>query len=143
MGTKRQYSGTIDAAFVQITNADYAPFRRVYYSNSKGSISDKYILEAYTYLYDTFVGETLYKSGSTTYLTSGKVKSRSATAKFTSGYTFKDMWSTTYNSAGGDSGGAVFETGVPCIAGIHKGSGSVSFAIKWDHITEKWDLYEY
>ena len=118
--TKRQYGGNMDAAFVQVTNSNYAPSRRVYYADSKGTISDKYVLDAYSYLSGTYVGAYIYKSGSTTFLTRGKVTNTSLTVR--DGGTdvvLTDLWQATYNCAGGDSGGAVFDVNFNEIGRAH------------------------
>ena len=145
--TKRQYGGNMDAAFVEITNSNYAPSRKVYYSDSKGTISDKYVLDSYSYLSDTYVGAYIYKSGSTTFLTRGKIVDTNVTVMDGgTGIVLTDLWRATYNCANGDSGGAVFDANFNAIAGIHHGhnnSNTTGSSTKWENITDTWDLYEY
>ena len=142
--TKRKYKGNMDAAFIKVTNDNYTPSRKVYYADSKGTISDKYVLDT-GYLSETYIGGTIYKSGSTTYITKGKIISTDKTVKTRDGDTevvLTDLWQADYVSAGGDSGGTVFDIDLgDCIAGIHRGSWGTS--TKWENIVETWDLEMY
>lgn len=140
--TKWKYGGNMDAAFVKITNSNYVPSRKVYYSDSRGTISDKYKLKSYTYLSGTYVGASLYKSGADTYLTKGRVTSTSKTIRSSdTKVVFKDLWQADYDCANGDSGGAVFDVQCSAIAGIHRGSSGTS--TKWENIADEWGLHEY
>lgn len=137
--TKRKYKDDMDAAFIHVTNENYAPSRKVYYADSKGTISDKYVLGT-GFLSETYVGETIYKAGSTTYLTKGKIISTSKTVKSTDiDVVLTDLWQADYACAGGDSGGAVFDIDLGYyIAGIHR--GSIGTSTKWENIVNTWNL---
>lgn len=140
--TKRKYKDNMDAAFIKVTNSNYTPSRKVYYADSKGTVSDKYVLGT-GFLSETYVGETIYKSGSTTYLTKGKIISTDKTVKSTDiDAVLTDLWQADYVSAGGDSGGAVFDVDLGYyIAGIHR--GSIGTSTKWENIVNTWNLEIY
>lgn len=140
--TKRKYKDNMDAAFIKVTNDNYAPSRKVYYADSKGTVSDKYTLDT-GYLSESYVGGTIYKSGSTTYLTKGKIISTSMTIKTTDiDAVLTDLWQADYTCAGGDSGGAVFDTDLGYyIAGIQR--GSIGTSTKWENIVNAWNLEIY
>ncbi|MDE7424408.1 MAG: S1 family peptidase [Lachnospiraceae bacterium] len=140
--TKRKYKDNMDAAFIKVTNDNYAPSRKVYYADSKGTVSDRYVLNE-GYLSETYVGATIYKSGSTTYLTKGKIISTDKTVKSTDiDVVLTDLWQADYVCAGGDSGGAVFDTDMGYyIAGIVR--GSIGTSTKWENIVNTWNLEIY
>ena len=140
--TKRKYKDNMDAAFIKVTNDNYAPSRKVYYADSKGTVSDRYVLKE-GYLSETYIGATIYKSGSTTYLTKGKITSTDKTVKSTDiDVVLTDLWQADYVSEGGDSGGAVFDTDLGYyIAGIHR--GSIGTSTKWENIVNTWNLEIY
>lgn len=140
--TKRKYKDNMDVAFIKVTNDNYAPSRKVYYADSKGTVSDKYALDT-GYISESYVGGIVYKSGSTTYLTKGKIISTSKTVKTTdTNVVLTDLWQADYTSAGGDSGGTVFNTDLgACIAGIHR--GSIGTSTKWENIVDTWGLEIY
>lgn len=139
--TKRKYKDNMDVAFIKITNEDYKPSRKVYYADSKGTISDKYVLDT-GYLVGTYVGATIYKAGAKTYVTKGKIVSTSKTVKSAkTNMVLTDLWQADYESSKGDSGGAVFDVEVESIAGIHR--GSLGTSTKWENIVEAWDLEIY
>lgn len=141
---KRKWSGTVDAAFVKVTNNNYSVSRTVYYSNAKGSKSGGATINknVYTYLYDGAIGETVYKAGGTTYLTKGKLVSDSATENY-GGVIVKNMYKSSYKSGKGDSGGVVYyhdKDGYQYL-GIHVAQGDYSYAVKWQNIDKAWGIY--
>lgn len=101
-----------DAAFIkQTNNTDFSTSRYTKYSNSSGNTSEKYKACqncAYGIIGHNIVeGGTIYKCGSKTYLTKGKVTNTSFSCTI-SGRSFKDLVSTTCKCDSGDSGGVVF-----------------------------------
>lgn len=141
--TKRKYSGKVDAAFVKITNSNYTASRKVYYSDSAGTISDKFILSNSSETVANCVGETFYKAGATSYLTKGKVVAEGVTVTYSNGTTFKDLWKVNTTSKGGDSGGVVFDT-TKCVSGILQGGDSTyMYAINIDNIDNSFGTFVY
>lgn len=141
--TKRKYNGKVDAAFVKITNSNYTASRKVYYSDSAGTISDKFTLCNTCETVGNCVGETFYKAGSTTYITKGKVEAEGVTVTYTDGTTFKDLWQVNINVQKGDSGGVVFDT-EECVSGIVQGGNSTyMYAINIDNIDNSFGTFVY
>lgn len=121
---KRQYSGSVDAAFVEVTNSDYVIGNKVRYSDSAGNTGG---VTLNTTASDPVRNQTVYKSGSSTYLTSGKVTSTSYDG-YISGTYFTDLAVASYKSASGDSGGTIYAPFYTMqnpytTVGIHKASG--------------------
>ena len=141
--TKRKFSEKVDAAFVKITNSNYTASRKVYYSDSAGTISDKFILCNNCETVGNCVGDTFYKAGSTTYLTKGKVEAEGVTVTYSDGRTFKDLWKVNMTCKNGDSGGVVFDT-MKCVSGIVQGADSTyMYAINIDNIDDSFGTFVY
>jgi hypothetical protein len=104
--TDRKYDGALDAAFVR-TNSGY--------TTSRYTLNGYYISGSWTV---PAVNSTVYKEGSSTGWTSGKVISNS-TNQTISGIFCTDILSANYNSLPGDSGGIVY-TPSGSVVGIHK-----------------------
>ena len=141
---KRKYSGKVDASFVEVTNSNYTPSRVVYYSNSSGSTSDGKTIST-NYLYVWYTGFTVYKAGSTTYLTSGTLTSYNYSTTI-GNVAFKDMYEAKIKVKGGDSGGIMYtkNDGEYCALGITKCSnGTYSGFIKWNNIDDSFEIYFY
>ncbi|MEG0835035.1 MAG: S1 family peptidase [Christensenellaceae bacterium] len=96
--TASKYSGTVDTAFVNVTNSSYPISMSINAGGSILSITGKTV---------TAVNSTVYKDGATTGFTSGKVLSTSSTITI-GGHVVSDCVETTCNGAGGDSGGIFF-----------------------------------
>ena len=115
----RQYSGSVDAAFVA-TNTFYTPTNNLAFPNSSNTI---------TYLNSTMcpvliLGQTIAHDGYTTHYQSGSITSLSYSHTF-NGVLFTNLILTNYSSSGGDSGGPAFIPSTTYggkVAGIHKGS---------------------
>ena len=116
---KRQYSGSVDAAFVA-TNLLYTLTNDLAFPNSSNTI---------TYLDNTMcpvliLGQTIAHDGYSTHYQSGSITSLNYSNTF-NGVLFTNLILTNYSSSGGDSGGPAF---IPStvyggrVAGIHKGS---------------------
>lgn len=141
---KRKYSGKVDASFVEVTNSNYIPSRVVYYSNSSGSISNGKTIST-SYLYVWYTGFTVYKAGSTTYLTSGTLISYNYSTTI-GNVAFKDMYEAKIKVKSGDSGGIMYtkDDGGYCALGITKCSdGTYSGFIKWNNIDDSFEIYFY
>lgn len=95
----RMYSGSVDAAFVSINNANYSVSTSVYY----GGVT----IKRNSYVTELTEGCTIYKAGSTTGLTTAIVQSTNCT--FTvDGTTFTNLVKTSKFCESGDSGGIVY-----------------------------------
>ena len=97
---ERTNNGTVDAAFVRITDDEYVSVHTTHNKNN--------VLVPGSYVGSFSSGETVKKEGSGTGYTSGKIKSASYTLNGT--VTTRDCVSATYNCAPGDSGGIVYQT---------------------------------
>lgn len=131
----RKYSGSVDAAFVRLTNSNYSISNQVLYKNSSGDTGGKTLNTSYHMEYAT-VGSTIYKSGAATYLTSGEVISSSCSITV-DGTTFTHIIKTDYKSAGGDSGGVVYVkyNDKYWAVGIHEShSNNYSYAVSAKYI---------
>ena len=116
---RRQQSGSVDAAFVRITNSNYTMSNGIYYKNVNLNSS----------VANPVQGATVYKSGSSTGWTSGKVKYTNCNVKIDN-RSFTNLAKADYASKSGDSGGTVYEPFYalksPYTAvGIHVASGGV------------------
>ncbi|MBD5089647.1 MAG: hypothetical protein HDT30_12720 [Clostridiales bacterium] len=99
--TGREFSGSVDASFVQVTNIEYEMTNNIYYTED--------VANGGYYLSYLPVGYPVYKVGATTQLTSGEVTYSSITIYYTDNLgTFTDFLDTSLISGGGDSGGLVF-----------------------------------
>ncbi|MDE7425281.1 MAG: S1 family peptidase [Lachnospiraceae bacterium] len=139
---KRKYSGSVDAAFVEVTDSACAIGNKVLYSDSKGKMEG---VTLNTDVGDPVTNQTVYKSGSSTYLTSGKVTSTSFDGYVGNTY-FTDLAKAAYKSASGDSGGTIYEPFIPMndpytTVGIHKASGGVF--VKAKNIIESLGITRY
>ena len=112
IGVIMNYSigNTIDAAFLRKTNSSYTASNAIFYTSSTGITTPGTILDGTQT--NVAVGSIIYKSGATTYLTSGTVTSvnESVAVDYSWGtvYLYDLILSTTMNIQGGDSGGVVF-----------------------------------
>lgn len=101
---------TIDAAFLRITNSSYTPSNTIFYTSSTGLTKPGTVLDGTQT--DVAIGSILYKSGSTTYLTSGTVTDANATVaidySWGTVYLYDLITTTTMDIQSGDSGGVVF-----------------------------------
>ncbi|RRA95550.1 S1 family peptidase [Paenimyroides viscosum] len=125
-----QQSGTVDAAFVILSNPTSDNV-----SNTLCGTSN--LLSVSTTL--PGVGTTVNKIGQSTGATSGKIISTNVSVIGGTGSTITNMTSAGYTSAGGDSGGPVYtyisSTGTRPTAGIHMGaSGSTRYYTKATNI---------
>lgn len=100
------WQGSVDAAFVAITNSSYTPSNQVYYRSSGGKINGV-TLAASSWMYSYALNGTIYKSGATTYLTSGTINRTSYTLTY-NGKTISDLLRTSALVLPGDSGGVVY-----------------------------------
>lgn len=146
---KNQNGGNTDAAFVEITNSNYSMSNQVYYSDSLGntggvSLDVSNVVTTFT------VGQTIYKAGYSTYLTSGEIYSTNYTGTF-EGTVCSDLISTAAYSDFGDSGGVsyVYSGGSYKIAGILKAKTTLdklfveSYICKASHIKQDLGVVQY
>lgn len=118
---KRQYSGSVDAAFVQ-TNSSYIPINELEYPDSSNTIKSLNNTMCPT----LSVGQTIAHNGISTHYRTGKIKSLNYSNSF-NGVLFTNLILANYDSDHGDSGGPVFipsTTYGGVLVGIHKGSTS-------------------
>lgn len=120
--TAWMYQGTVDASFIEITNADYEGSNQLYrYSASIPNAEISPEIKEYG------VGFTVNKIGKSTqrtwgeiYTTNGYIKAKDETVEF------YPMTGARYNSENGDSGGVVYSyvssTDTRYTVGIHKAS---------------------
>lgn len=149
---KRKLSGTVDASFVKITNSNYILSRRVYYKNSDGVTGGVKITGQTWYYtndgeesnYNPAKGELAWKSGSTSYLTSGKIVSTWATVTTVNG-TLTDVYKATVSLSPGDSGGVFFQkdyAGEYSVMGISKATGGgYSYFVRIENIEKELGVY--
>lgn len=109
---KRHYGVSADAAFCEITDANFVPSRDIY--GLSGAILDNNTM-------DPIEGSIVYKVGSTTGLTSGLIMDTDFACQYKDGTRFQHLTATAYKRGGGDSGGLVYYlTGsTRFIAGVH------------------------
>lgn len=112
--TKRQQSGSVDAAYCKITNTSYTP------TNNVGSNTLSTTIETLS------EGSIVNLRGKNTQ-SSGKILSTSYSGTFSDIY-FTNLVQTDYSRAGGDSGGLVYSyyasSGERRTLGTHKGGSS-------------------
>lgn len=135
-------SGSVDAAYVAITSSVYEMENKVFYSNNSGGTVGESLN---TTIGEPVVGSTVYKSGSKTYLTSGKVQYTSFDLYF-NGHTITDLAQASYSSVNGDSGGTVYEpfytmTLPNTTVGIHMASRG--FFVKASNIKSRLGVVRY
>jgi len=135
-----QQSGSVDAAFVPITNTtSYTPSNLLCTTSSS-------VLSTTTSL--PGAGTVVNKRGITTGRTSGTIISTNATTTTTAGITYTNLTSASYSSSGGDSGGLVYtyisSTGTLYTVGVHLGSNSCNaFFSKANNVLSSLGLYRY
>lgn len=125
----RKYSGNVDASYMRCLNSHYDLSNVIKYSGSS--------LAAGKYFKTVPVGTTVYKTGDTTHLTSGKVLSNNSSCTYDN-KNFVDYICSSYKCADGDSGGLVYadSSGKYQIVGSHVASsysastGYRSYAVK-------------
>ncbi len=116
----RQYGGTADAAFCKITNSSYSPTNVIrLQSGCTLGLGET----------NPSTGSTVFKSGAATGVTSGQVYSSYWTGAV-NGVSFYGLTLATYSSAGGDSGGIVYQisNNQSDTVGIHMGHTDVMIA---------------
>lgn len=137
--TGREFSGSVDASFVQITNNDYVMSNNIYYT-------DNVACDGY-YLSYLPVGHTVHKVGATTQLTSGEVTYSSTTVYYSDNLgTFTDFLGTSLVSNGGDSGGLVYapyDNDYLLVGIIDTKSDTGSSACKYGNIEKAMGVYMY
>jgi len=126
--TARQYSGSVDASFCEITDTDYTPTNTL--DGTSNTLS--------TTISEPGVGTVINKIGASTGHTSGKVISTNASVTI-GGVTFTNLTSADYSSAPGDSGCIVYSyissTNTRLTLGIHKASdGTTRYYVKANQI---------
>ena len=120
--------GNTDAAFVCVTNSDYACSNSTFYRARNCS----------TYVQIVLKGKTVYLEGQVTQYDDGSIEATDVHVT-TSGIRINDLYKTTYNCASGDSGGIVYkkfeETTNYGTIGIHKGGdGIYGYVVKINNI---------
>ena len=126
--TARQYSGSVDASFCEITNSNYTPTNTL--EGTSNTLS--------TTISEPGAGTVINKIGAATGHTSGKIISTNASVTV-GGVTFTNLTSADYGSASGDSGCIVYSyissTNTRLTLGIHKGAlGSTRYYVKANQI---------
>lgn len=138
-----QQSGSVDAAFVRLTNtSNYSLANAVYYNDTTSYIGG---VSLNSQIADPVANATVYKSGSTTRLTDGTVSSTSIDY-YLGGIVLKDLARASYDSASGDSGGTVYEAFSPysvpyTTVGIHVIAGG--FFVKANNIASALNVTRY
>lgn len=109
---KRHYGVSADAAFCEITDANFVPSRDIY--GLSGAILNNNTM-------DPIEGSIVYKVGSKTGLTSGLIMDTDFACQYKDGTRFQHLTATSYGHDHGDSGGIVYYlTGsTRFIAGVH------------------------
>ena len=137
--TGRNYSGSVDASFVKITNSNYEMSNNIYYTSE--------VADGRNYISYLPVGATVYKVGATTQLTSGTVTYSSVTVDYTNNQgIFTDFLGTSIPSSGGDSGGLVYAPygDANLVVGILDAGGSTSsYVCKCGNIESAMGVYIY
>lgn len=135
--TKRVLSGSVDAAFVEITNDNYEQSNLVYYTSvypgvtKPGSILAAECVDVNGLALNTWI----YKSGMTTYLTVGDLLDRSITVNI-SGNILTDLFMTDNVADHGDSGGVTYISSEKVIGIVEGGNGTYTYFIKATNINE-------
>ena len=112
---KRTKSGSVDACLIKITKSSDTTSRYSYYANASGKIENKYSMCASCFGDGWYKGTTMWKTGSTTYLTKGTLESDNVTVKIDENgdgigdFTLKKQGKLKISAGKGDSGGTVFE----------------------------------
>ncbi len=121
-----RYDGAIDASFVRIINNHFMSLT-TNYSNASGATTNCDVIKARSLISSLPTGYRVYKVGSTTYKTSGIIKSTNYTATV-SGVSCTNMIRTTYMVEDGDSGGLLYynDGEYNIIVGIVRGGNSSS-----------------
>ena len=138
---RRQWSGSIDAAFIRI-NSGFTPTNTLRASNNSsvtGSLATSTSLPG--------AGTVINKLGTVTKHTSGKIISTNASFTY-NGIKLTNLTSASYASKSGDSGGIVYSlissTNTRHTLGIHHGySGSTRFYVKASLINSAFGLTRY
>ena len=86
---ERYLSGSVDASFIKF-KSNMVPDVYVYYTNSTGSTTQTVYLNSF--VYSPVSGETIYKSGRSSYLSSGVVSSTSTSSYLTGAGYLTDMF---------------------------------------------------
>ena len=105
--TARQLSGSVDASFVQITEANWSASYMIQCTSN--TLRKNYALPA--------EGTYIYRCGAASGKSYGRVSSNNYSSKT---YGLSNLTSTTYSAERGDSGGIVYTTSND-ICGIHHG----------------------
>ena len=132
----RTYVGRLDVAFIEFTNSNYTNGQAIYYTNSIGGTSSGDVLDGTLTVVPA--GQLIYKSGASSYLSSGYVESTSASGYFDNVYFFGLIQADRSMAIAGDSGGVTYTTygtNNAKAAGIVKGvSNSKTVFVKADRI---------
>ena len=134
--TTRQNSGSVDAAFCQITNSNYTPSNTI--NGTSNTLS--------TTISEPGVGTVINKVGASTGHTSGTIISTNATATTDMGVTLTNLTSANYSSAAGDSGCIVYSVvgSSRYTLGTHVGAaGSTRYYTKANKINSALGIYRY
>lgn len=133
-------SGSVDACFIEITNSSYTAGNKIHYKDSEGKTGGVALsVEAKSPTKNTAV----FKSGSSTFLTSGKVTSSSWDGKV-GDIAYVDLVRATYTSDNGDSGGTIYKKnsdGTYSLVGIHAASGGTF--VKASNILKSFGISRY
>lgn len=110
--TARKYSGSVDVAFVEITNGNYSGSNAIY-GTSWTLVAGAYYVPA--------VGSTIYKTGYAGGTSSGTLLSSSYACDCGDVY-LTNQGKADYSRSSGDSGGIIYTSGSSkYIVGIHRG----------------------
>jgi hypothetical protein len=126
IGSRRiwQYGGSVDASFIELSPGQ-SMSTKVKYSNKDGSTANPDTIAKNIYLTSVAKNSTVYKVGSTTYRTSGKVTNTNYSVTNDDDVSFTNQTKTSALAKGGDSGGIFYSKyeskNVP--AGIAMGAG--------------------
>lgn len=102
-----QFRGTSDVAFIAITDSNYEGSNIMMYSDPYGSEDGVAIAEA-NYVESVLTNTTIYKVGSTSYLTQGHITATDYISIYDWNSIITDLYKTTVYVDGGDSGGCAY-----------------------------------
>lgn len=102
----RIYGGKLDVSFIRITNSNYTKSNAIYYTSSQADTRPGTILDGTQTTVSN--GTRIYKSGQTTYLTSGYVSSTDLAFYFNNVYFYDLIQADRNMSDSGDSGAVTY-----------------------------------
>ncbi len=142
-------NSNVDVAFIKMASG-YTNSNAIYYTSSQPGVTRQGTVLDGTQTTVT-VGLAVFKSGVTTYLTSGKVTSTNTSGYVNvdgTKYLIKDMFATGSISSSGDSGGVTYIINSGAASGkavgtVEAGNSSTSLFVKASNIKSTFGAYSY